>query len=149
MHKTGVDILQLFSLLAIILPVVPLFIIFYKKLYTLPSIQLLTVSLIIWLASSVFLFASKDAEQQQLVREIARGCDCTLLLLIYRVTATNKRLADIFNFLVISSVSILLAIYVTTGVERYDHIIKFIQSLLMIAGTLLAFSQLVNRRDLL
>ena len=149
MHKTGVDILQLFSLLAMILPVIPLFIIFYKKLYTLPSIQLLTASLLFWLASAILLFASNDAAQQQLIREIARGCDCTLLLLIYRVTATNKRVADTFNFLVISSVSIILAIYVTTGVERYTHIIKFVQSLLMIGATLLAFSQLVARRDIL
>ena len=149
MHKTGVDILQLFSILAIILPVIPLFIIFYKKLHTIPAIQLLIVSLLIWQVSAIWLFSTEDPHQRQLIREIARGCDCTLLLLIFRVTATNKKLADTFNFLLISSVSIIVAIYATTGVERYTNIIKFVQSVLMIGATLLAFSQLMARRDLL
>lgn len=149
MQKTGNGILELFSLLAILLPVIPLFIIFYKKIHTVAAIQLLAVACLFGLASSVLRFTGTNAAQQHLMQEIFRGCDCTLLLLLYRVTATNKRIADIFNFLVICSVSIVVAIYATTGVEKYAFTIQSGQSVLMIAATLLAFSQLVSRRDLL
>lgn len=149
MQKTGNGILELFSLLAILLPVIPLFIVFYKKVHTIAAIQLLAIACLFGLASSLLRFTGTDAAQQHLMYEIFRGCDCTILLLLYRITATNKRIADIFNFLVICSVSIVVAIYATTGIEQYAATIRSAQSVLMIGATLLAFSQLVTRRDLL
>ena len=149
MVKTGNSILELFSMLAILLPVIPLLIILFKKLYSFPVIQLLTVACLLGFGEFLFRFIDIDTGRQQLINALFRTTDSTLLLLIFKVMSSGKRLSDFFNFVLISSTSIIVTLYCTTGIEKYHIAIRFVQAVLMIASAMIIMAQLVRTRDVL
>lgn len=147
MVKTGNSILVLFSFLAILLPAVSLLIIYFKKIHVFALVQLLAIGCLLGLGESIVRIAIMDPTRQQVIHELFGTADCTLLLLLFRVTATNKLLADVFNFLLITSLSIVVTIYCITGFEKYASIIKLIQGICMILTATLALGQQVSSRD--
>ncbi|HUR11998.1 MAG TPA: hypothetical protein VM012_11540 [Flavitalea sp.] len=146
MVKTGSSILELFSMLAILLPVIPLLIIVFRKLYALPVIQLLTIACLLGFGEFLVRFINIDPAKENLVNALFRTTDCALLLLLFKVMS-EKKLSEILNFTLICSTSVFIAIYFTTGIEKHHAVIRYVQGFLMIGSSILVLAQLVRLRE--
>lgn len=146
MVKTGNSILELFSIVAIVLPLLPLLLILLKRLYDQPVMQLLGLVCLSDFAE-YFLYRTNNIYiDRQMITELSRTVDCALLLLLFRISASSKRLAELFYFLLISSVSIVIAVYATNGTEKFAFPVSHLQSILLILSALLLLIQMVNSR---
>ena len=146
MVKTGNSILELFSIVAIVLPLLPLLLILLKKLYDQQVMQLLGLICFLGFAEYLLYRSNNQFVNPQVTAELFRTGDCALLLLLFRISTTSKRLAELFNFLLISSVSIVIAIYATKGTEKFSFPISHLQSVLLILSSLLLLIQMVNSK---
>lgn len=150
MVKTGNSILELFSIVAIVLPLLPLFLILLKRLYQHPPLQLLGLVCLFGVAEYLLYRTGTNIINSRITTELFRSADCTFLLLLFRISALSKRMAEIFNFLLISSVSVVIAIYSTNGIEKIAFPVSYLQSILLILSSVLLLIQMVNTRtDLL
>ena len=112
--------------------------------------QLLGIICLLAFAEHLLYLTSINSFNRQVISQLFRTGDCALLLLLFRISTSSKRLAELFNFLLISSVSIVIAIYSTNGTEKFAFPVSQLQSLLLAICALLLLIQMVNSKtDLL
>jgi len=149
MVKTGNSILELFSIVAIVLPLLPLLFILTKKLYKIPVVQLLAFACLLGFAEYFLYQINNHFINRQVTSALFRTAESACLLLLFKISVTSKRLSELYYFLLISSVSIVIAIYTTSGTEKFTISVSHFQSILMIFCALLMLIKLVNAKDLL
>jgi hypothetical protein len=149
MPKTGIGLLQILSLVAILLPLVPVFIIFISKTYKEDVIALLMGLCLVSFIQNLFLYIPQFVQLDGLfIRASFHLFNYIILLLLLQLVIEGKWLREALKLLLVSFVSVVITIYTTIGVSTYLGNIEIAQALLMIFLNFIALLQLIRRHDI-
>jgi hypothetical protein len=149
MPKTGIGLLQILSLVAILLPLVPVFIIFISKTYKEDVLALLMGLCLVSFIQNLILYVPRFVQLDVLfIRASFHLFTYTILLLLLQLVIEGKWLREGLKLLLVSFVSVVITIYIIGGISTYLGNIEIAQALLMIALNFIALLQLIRRHDI-
>lgn len=149
MPKTGIGLLEILSLVTILLPLIPVFIIFISKTYKEDILALLMgfclVSFIQNLILNVRQFVPVDI---LFIRASFHLISYIILLLLLQFVIERKWMREGMKILLVSFVSVVITIYITRGISVYLRNIEIAQALLMIVLNFIVLLQLIRKHDI-
>lgn len=149
MPKTGIGLLEILSLVTILLPLIPVFIIFISKTYKEDILALLMgfclVSFIQNLILNVRQFVPVDI---LFIRASFHLISYIILLLLLQFVIESKWMREGMKILLVSFVSVVITIYITRGISVYLRNIEIAQALLMIVLNFIVLLQLIRKHDI-
>ncbi|HKH62528.1 MAG TPA: hypothetical protein VKA49_16910 [Flavitalea sp.] len=149
MPKTGIGLLEILSLVAILLPLIPVFIIFISKTYKEDILALLMgfclVSFIQNLILNLLQFVPLDI---LFIKASFHLITYIILLLLLQLVIEGKWIREGIKILLVSFVSVVITIYITRGISVYLRNIEIAQALLMIVLNFIVLLQLIRKHDI-
>lgn len=148
MAKTGIGLFEILALVAILLPLIPVFIIFISRSYKTDTLALLMglclVSFIGHLLLYVPRFVPIDIEFITASFELF---NYIILLVLFHLVIDGRWLKELLKIMLISFVSVVITIYSIRGIAPYHPNIEVVQSLIIIFLALVALFQLIKSHD--
>ena len=149
MPKTGIGLLEILSLVAILLPLIPVFIIFISRTYKEDVLALLMVLCLVSFIQNLILYIPRFITLDVLfIKASFHLINYIILLLLLQLVVEGKWLREGIKILLVSFVSVVITIYCTRGVPAYLGNIETAQALLMIVLNIVALLQLIRRHDI-
>src|SRR5688500_11006330 len=149
MPKTGIGLLEILSLVAILLPLIPVFIIFISKSYKEDILALLMGLCLISFIQNLILYIPQFVALDILfIRASFHLINYIILLLLLHLVIEGKWLREGMKILLVSFVSVVITIYSTRGISAYLANIEMVQALLMILLNFIVLLQLIRRHDI-
>jgi hypothetical protein len=149
MEKTGIGLLEILALVAILLPLVPVFIIFVSKAYRQDVLALLMILSLVSFIQNLILYVPKFISIDLLfIRTSFQLAQFIILLILLKTVIAGKWLQEGIKILLISFVSIIITIYCFGGIQTYLRNLELTQALLLILITLIALLQLIKSHDI-
>lgn len=141
--------MEILGLVAILLPLIPVFIIFISKAYKQDRLALLMVFCLVSFIQNLILYTPKGvAVDIFFVRAVFQLAHFIVLMILLEMVIQGRWLKEGIKILLVSFVSVVITIYIFQGVPRYLPAIELIQSLMLILITLTAISQLIRSHDI-
>lgn len=149
MPKTGIGLLEILSLVAILLPLVPVFIIFISKLYKEEVLALLMSLCLISFIQNLILYIPRLVTVDTLfIRAIFELIHYIIFLILLHLVVGGKLIREGIKVLLVSFVSVVLTIYATLGIPVYLVNIEITQALIIIVLTVFVLLQLIRSHDI-
>lgn len=149
MPKTGVGLLQILSLVAILLPLVPVFIIFISKTYKEDVLALLMALCLVTFVGNVILYTPRFVQVENIsINAIFQLINYTVLFILLQAVIEQKWLRELSKFLLVAFVSAVITIYSIRAIPTYLPQVEFVQALLLILLNLIVLFQLIRSQDI-
>lgn len=149
MDKTGIGLLDVLALAAILLPLLPIFIIFISKAYKQDTLALLMIfSLISFIQNLILYIPSFVFVDILFIRATFQLSQFTILLILLKTVVAAKWLHEAIKILLIAFISVVITIYSFQGIQPYLGTIELMQAALLILATLLSLLQLIKSQDI-
>ena len=149
MPKTGIGLLQILSLVAILLPLVPVFIIFISKTYKEDVLALLMGLCLVSFIENLLLYVPQFVQLDVLfIRASFHLLNYTILVLLLQLVIEGKWLREGLELFLVSFLSVVITIYTIGGISTYLGNIEIAQALLMIVLNFIALLQLIRKHDI-
>jgi hypothetical protein len=149
MEKTGIGLLEVLAWVAIMLPLVPIFIIIVSKAFKQDTIALLMVLCLLSFIQNLILYIPKFITVDLLfIRAIFQLAQFIILLVLLQMVVSGKWLREGIKILLVSFVSVTITVYCVQGVQHPFTAIGIIQAVLLISITMLALFQLIRTQDI-
>ena len=149
MPKTGIGLLEILSLVAILLPLIPVFIIFISKTYKEDVLALLMGLCLVSFIQNLILYVPRFVPLDVLfIRASFHLINYIILLLLLQLVVEGKWLREGIKIVLVSFVSVVITIYSTRGIPTYLGNIETAQALLMIVLNVVVLLQLIKRHDI-
>lgn len=149
MPKTGIGLLEILSLVAILLPLIPVFIIFISKTYKEDVLALLMGLCFVTFIQNLILYIPQFVPLDVLfIRASFHLMNFIILLLLLQLVIEGKWIREGIKILLVAFVSVVITIYSTRGIPIYQGNIEIAQALLMILLNFVALLQLIRRHDI-
>jgi hypothetical protein len=149
MEKTGIGLIEILALVAILLPLIPVLIIFISKTYKQDVLALLMGLCLVSFIQNLILYIPSFVPLDILfVRASFQLITFIILLLLLKLVIKEKWLHEAMKILLVSFVSVVITIYSTKGIFSYLGKIELVQALLLILLTLIALFQLIRSQDI-
>jgi hypothetical protein len=149
MDKTGIGLLEVLALVAILLPLVPILILFASKAYKQDSLALLMVFSLVSFIQNLILYVPKFVSVDILfIRATFQLAQFIILLILLEMELTAKWLKEGIKILLISFVSVIITVYSLQGIQDYIRVIELIQALVLIVFTVFTLLQLIKSYDI-
>jgi hypothetical protein len=149
MEKTGIGLMEILSLVAILLPLVPVFIIFINKVYKQDVLALLMGLCLVSFIQNLILYIPAFVQLDILfIQASFQLINFIILLLILKLVINGKWLHETIKILLVAFVSVVVTIYATKGISRYLSNIELVQAIFLVFLTLVALFQLIRSQDI-
>lgn len=144
MHKTGSSILFVFSLAAILLPLLPLAMILIRRSFDKPKMGVLAaLCLIAFFRQVLLLVAPSPQSDDQFINALFDVAELTALMFLFRAVIQHKRLRQLFPPIMASLLSVVLTVYFLKGVSAYASGIGIFLSIFILLVSLLAIGYIM------
>ena len=141
--------MEILGLVAILLPLVPVFIIFISKAYKQDQLALLMVFCLVSVIQNLILYIPKTASVDVFfVRAVFQLAHFIILMILLEMVVQGRWFKEGIKILLVSFVSVVITIYIFEGISRYLPAIEVFQSLMLILITLTAVLQLIRSHDI-
>jgi len=149
MEKTGIGLLEIFGLVAILLPLVPVFIIVVLKTYKHDVLALLAILCLISFIQNLILYIPKFAVTDLIfIKATFQLVNFIILFIILETVIANKSLRKGMKMFLVSFVSVVLTTYSLQGISKYSGNIELAQGVLIIIVAVIALLQLIRIHDI-
>ena len=149
MPKTGIGLLEMLSLVAILLPLIPVLMIFISKVYKEDVLALLMGLCLVSFIQNLILYIPRLIPLDILfIKAIFELMNYIILLVLLHLVIEGKSLREGIKILLVSFVSVVITIYSTQGIAAYLSNIEIAQALLMILFNFIVLLQLIRRHDI-
>lgn len=149
MSKTGIGLLEILSLVAILLPLIPVFIIFISKTYKEDILAIFMGACLVSFIQNLILYIPRVVSIDM---SFMRGCfhliNYIILVLLFHRVIEKKWLREGIKILLVSFVSVVITIYSIHGFQAYLVNVETIQALLMLLLSAIILYQLIRRHDI-
>ena len=149
MAQTGFGLLEILALVAILLPLIPVFIIFSTKAYKQDTLALLMVLCLVSFIQNLILYIPGFVPLDILfIRGSFQLINYILLMMMMKLIVKGRLVREAMKILLVSFVSIVITIYCIKGTTTNLWNIEMIQALVLIVITLVALFQLIRSQDI-
>lgn len=149
MDKTGIGLMEILGLVAILLPLFPVLIIFVSKAYKQDRLALLMVFCLVSFIQNLILYTPKAVTVDLFfVRAVFQLAQFIILMILLEMVVLGRWLKEGIKILLVSFLSVVITIYIIQGIPRYIPAIELFQSLMLILITLTAIFQLIRSHDI-
>ena len=149
MEKTGIGLYEILSLVTILLPLIPLFIIFISKSYRQDSISLLMIFCMVSFIQNVILYVPGLVTiNQAFIKIVFALAQFVLLLLIIRLTMDSKFIREGIKIVLISFVTVVITLFTLNRVQDYGLNIEIGECIILVCLTLLALFHIIKNQDM-
>lgn len=137
------------SLVAILLPLIPVLIIFISKVYKEDVLALLMGLCLVSFIQNLLLYIPRLVAVDILfIKASFELMNYIIILVLLHLVIEGKWLREGIKILLVSFVSVVITIYCTRGISIYLTNIEIAQSLLMILLNFIVLLQLIRRHDI-
>jgi hypothetical protein len=144
MVKTGVTFLDFASLVIILLPLVPVFIIFIRKVYHLETLNfLIAVCLLTFLQNLLLILPTGLHLDPASLRAVFSLFDFACLILLFRTTFHKTMLREGLSVLAFSILSMAITLYTIRGTEKIFWPISILIAFILIGIILISLFRLI------
>lgn len=149
MAKTGIGLLEILALIAILLPLIPVFFIFIQKSYKQDVFNLLMVLCIITFIQNLLFFIPGIYSGDFLFMTATfQLIDFIILVILLKRVITGRWIHESMKILLVSFVSVVITLYSLQKIQIYFNSIELVQAVLLMAITLIALFQLIMSQDI-
>lgn len=149
MPKTGIGLLEILALVAILLPLIPVFIIFISKAYKQDIIALLMGLCLANFIQNLILYIPRFVPLDIIfIRACFQLINYIILLMLLKLVIKGPLLREAIKILMVAFVSVVITIFSLNGSPVYLGNIEIMQSLVLILITLIALLQLIRSQDI-
>ena len=150
MVKTGDNIFNVLSIIALTLPLAPLLIVFIRRATHHALLNLLRVICLIAFFRQLVQYIpgllQKDASFAGTAFELG---EFILFYYLFKLSITQKRVRDVMNILLVSFISIVITIYILKGLESFPVSIALVQSGILILLAVISLLQMIGDKTLI
>ena len=149
MEKTGIGLLEILALVAILLPLIPVFIIFISRSYKQDTIALLMVLCLVSFIQNLILYIPRFVPLDILfIRASFQVINFIILGILMHTVIEGRSLKEALKILLVALVSVIVTIYSTGGIAHHHANIELVQALVMVLITLVALFQIIRNHDI-
>ena len=149
MPETGIGLLEILSLVAILLPLIPVLIVFISRTYKEDTLALFMGLCMVSFIQNLILYIPRFVQLDlYFITASFQLIDYVIVLILLRRVMEGRWLREGTKILLVSFVSIVITIYSTRGVQAYFANIEVVQALMMILLNFIVLLQLIRRHDI-
>ena len=149
MEKTGIGLYEILSLVTILLPLIPLFIIFISKSYRQDALSLLMIFCMVSFIQNVILYVPGLVTiNQDFIKIVFALAQFVLLLLIIRVTMDSKFIREGIKIILVSFVTVVITLFTLNRVQAYGLSIEIGECIILVCLSLLALFHIIKNQDI-
>lgn len=149
MVKTGVSIPELLSLMAILLPVIPILIIFIRRTWQQDIMIFLgAISLLSFMQHLMAYVPTLAPVNTTFINSIFGLGEFALLLYLFRLVINTGWIREIMHAILIAFTSVAITTYVLRGTETHSFILSMTAAFLLLFTAVIALLQLIREKQL-
>lgn len=149
MVQTGTGIPIILSLLAILLPLIPIVIIFVRRTWQLDTMIFLgVICLLSFLQHLLIYMPQLQPGNTAMINSIFGLGELGLLLYLYRLIITKKWVGDILHTALIAYASVAITMYALGGMMKYATPLAMTAALILLLVSTVALVQLIRHKQL-
>lgn len=146
MVKTGGSLFIALSLVVMLMPLLPLCIIFVRKASPTPLLNVLKIlCLFVFLQHLVTTFLLPGTP---FIQTVTRLTEFGLVLYLLKLTMTNKQAREVMNLFMVSFLSVIITIYSLKGITAFPKTIALLESFILVALAIVALAQQIGDRQI-
>jgi len=146
MVQTGaITIPYWLTILALLLPLIPAFIIFFRRAFEQELlIYLVILCLLLFIEQLIFHIPQLSAIGPEKVQPAFRLGEFVVLFWLYRSTLQNDWLKELLSYLLVGFASVVITIFAIRGIDAYAVNIDMAESIVMVLLSILVLFQLIR-----
>ena len=149
MPKTGIGFVEMLSLVAILLPLIPVLIIFITKAYQEDVLALLMGVCLVNFIQNLILYIPRLVVVDMLfIKASFELINYILMLVLINLVIEGRWWREAIRILLVAFISVVVTIYIIQGVSKYLWNIEIAQSSVMILLNFVVLLQLIRRHDI-
>jgi hypothetical protein len=149
MPKTGIGLLEMLSLVAILLPLIPVLIVFISKTYKEDVLALLMGLCLVGFIQNLLLYIPQLVPVDLLfIKASFELITYVILLVLINLVIEGRWWRETIKILLVAFISVVITIYSTRGIGAYLANIEIAQASVMILLNFVVLLQLIRRHDI-
>lgn len=149
MVKTGVTLLDILTLLVILLPLGPVFIIFLRKSYNYEALNFLGALCILSFIQYLLLLLPLSLQlERPSIKALFSLFEFAALVLLFRSTFAKNFVRETLSVLLFSFLSVVITLYTIIGINENAWSIAMLINTALVAMTLVALVRLIRNDNL-
>lgn len=149
MPKTGIGLLEMLSLVAILLPLIPVLIVFISKVYKEAVLALLMGLCLVSFIQNLILYIPRLVPLDILfIKASFELISYVILLVLINLVIEGRWWREAIKILLIAFISVVVTIYSIQGIGAYISNIEIAQGSVMILLNFVVLLQLIRRHDI-
>ncbi len=148
MVQTGIITIPYWlTILALILPLAPLFIIFFRKAFLHESLTyLMILCLFLFIEQLMIRLPQFSSTDPGLILPAFRLGEFAILFLLFRATLQHSLLKELLSYFLISFVSVVVTIFINKGLDAYHRNIDIAENFIIVLLSILVLLQLIRNQ---
>jgi hypothetical protein len=149
MVKTGVSIPEILSLVAILLPVIPILIIFIRRTWQQDIMIFLGAICLLSFMQHLMVYVPKLVPvNTTFINSIFGLGEFALLLYLFKLVIDTGWMREVMHTILIAFASVTITTYVLRGTETHSFILSMIAAFLLLLTAVIAILQLIREKQL-
>lgn len=148
MFQTGNFLIDAFSMACIFLPLVPVILIFFKRVYHNDALNFLMILCLLNFIKNILLFIpGLIVINENIIDNIFALPELIILILIFRLLFTGK-IKNIITVFLIAFLSSMLTYYLLNGITQKKEAMEIIQELVILIISIIGLFELISNNDM-
>jgi hypothetical protein len=149
MVKTGISIPEVFSIMAILLPVIPILIIFIRRTWQQDIMIFLgAICLLSFLQHLMIYIPRLIPANNNSINSVFGLGEFAVLLYLFKMIITTGWLREIMNTILIAFLSVAITAYVLRGTETHSFALAIAAAFILLVAAVIALLQLIRDKQL-